>query len=112
MYAEADQAGGEAGAIDLFGGDHREAPVQAQSTVRLGSRCIEHAELAGTRPDLPGYSMVLFPLFQPGSALLGQEASHSAAKLLVLMFKQGTRDHRGALLGSIVLSPCQATLDR
>ncbi|MCY1297391.1 hypothetical protein D9M70_468280 [compost metagenome] len=112
VHTEADQPRGQAGAVDLFGGDHREAPVQPQAAVGFRGGGVEHAELAGTLPGFPRHPMILLPLLQPGSALLRQEASHGAAKLLVLVIKQGTRDHRWFSSNSIGVPPGRAALAR
>ncbi|MNJ22409.1 hypothetical protein D3C77_167800 [compost metagenome] len=93
MHTEADQPGRKAGAVDLFSGDHRETPIQLQPAI--GRRCgrVEHAQLAGTGPDLTGYAMIGFPLLLAGGTFLCQEAPHAVAKLLVLMIEQATRNH-------------------
>ncbi|MCY1343804.1 hypothetical protein D9M69_298260 [compost metagenome] len=95
VHAEADQPRRLAGAVDLFGGDHRETPIQAQAAVGFRGGGVEHAELAGALPDGARHAVIGFPLLQVRSALLRQEAPHGIAELLVLMVEQGAWNHRG-----------------
>ncbi|MNJ44910.1 hypothetical protein D3C77_399830 [compost metagenome] len=93
MHPETDQPGRQASAVDFLSGDHRKTPIQAQPAIGLWRGGIEHAQRAGLLPDSAWDPVIGFPLFKAGSTLLSQEASHTAAKLLVLVVKKATRNH-------------------
>ncbi|MNO96866.1 hypothetical protein D3C76_885560 [compost metagenome] len=86
------------GQPDLFGNDHREAPVQAQAAIGFRRGRIEHAQLPGLSPDFARHAVVLFPLFVVRQALIGEEAADGTAELFMFMTEQRAWNHDGIAL--------------
>ncbi|MNE84706.1 hypothetical protein D3C80_1816400 [compost metagenome] len=95
VHAETDQAAGT-DSCDFLTHDQREASVKAKTTVSFRRGGIEQTQFAGFFPDCTGNQMVLFPLLVVRHALVGKEAPRGFAELLVLVLKQGARNHEAS----------------